>query len=299
MAHFNGDGRQQLLLVERHDPLDVGSGHLAVIGSTPSGTPSVLRERDLQIDDGAGVSVADVNRNGTADVVVGGGEGVQALTSLAPGPGPAQLLGDPVAGFAVADFDRDGIVNVAWAPCVRSDPSDLFEPCASRPGLQLSLRRPDGSFGPSRCRRCRPVPGRGTPRVGTIAAGNLNNDGLPDLAVLRDALSPSGAFDPSADVVTFLAGDGAGGLTRIGGLGGDLIKGYRGLRLIDLDGDGDDDLVFGGTEDRTVVYQNRSAFGTTNDDEARAAGRPSIAPRPRSRSASTRGGGSSWDARFA
>ena len=58
---------------------------------------------------------------------------MQALTSLAPGLGLVQLLGASVGGFAVADFDRDGTVNVAWA--APGDPSS-----DALPGLQLSLR---------------------------------------------------------------------------------------------------------------------------------------------------------------
>ena len=221
VGDFDGNGRADVAVSLQSGDLSVllrdGSGGYAHAPGSP---------RAIGSSDAGPLKVADVDRDGRADLV--------ALQARASGATVAVLLGDghggfgppstiPVAGYpgglGLADLDGDSDLDLALP---------LETPAGPR--LVVRLGAGDGTFG---------APLGGVPLDGqypsAIALADFDDDGRRDAAVAH-VFAPGG-------VVTVLRGDGAGGFARAAGSPYAIGSGTFALSAGDLDGDGRLDLA--------------------------------------------------------
>ena len=206
---WNGDGRSDLAVT-----LD---GGVAVLLANGDGT---FRPRvEYPVGSGpAGITTADVNHDGVLDLLVAN-PSIDALTVLL-GRGDGSF-GAPVntrvghtqqGVLATADFNRDGNIDVAIARY-------------AYPGfISILLGNGDGTFGHQR-----DIPTTPGDDPGSIAVGDLNSDGKPDLVVCN--------YQGSTIMTLLGLGDGTFSKTP-------TISYVIGpVALADLDGDGRTDLI--------------------------------------------------------
>lgn len=174
-------------------------------------TPQVLASGDIW-----SMSVADIDANGTTDVLWTSGVSLWAITSDAPPSSVVTAGASSVAGFVIADFDGD-----TW------------------PDASLIGRSPD-SLSTARG----PLAGESTVHVMSFdtlvqdaGAGDLDGDGFADVAIARQdeprirvrfggEVSPDGASDPLGCVADY-----------------DSPQAAVFVHIADLDGDGVGELV--------------------------------------------------------
>jgi FG-GAP-like repeat len=93
-----------------------------------------------------------------------------------------------------------------------------------------------------------------------VAIGDVNGDGIPDLAIVN---SPSSTSDRTGrDGLTILLGDGKGGFTRMAG--SPFLTGKRPnmVAIGDINGDGVGDVVVSNPDDDTITIFTMSRKGT-------------------------------------
>jgi hypothetical protein len=176
-----------------------------------------------------------VSAESTVSVWRNQGDGTFApRQNFATGAGPTDVL--------VADFTSDGFPDIVTA---NSD------------GNSVSILRHNGLAGPS-ASFLAPVHFAASPNTERVAAADLNGDGKLDLAAGGyDYLSPSGGgLTYHTGVQSILINDGAGAFTKVGEYlptpppnraGGTLVA------LVDLDNDGDADLIGAGADNEGSV----------------------------------------------
>ena len=246
-----------------------GNGSFALSGSYPVGGPAFL------------LAVDDINGDGFPDVVVGGQSSVAILRGNGDGtlrPPSLQLVQDVPVSLALGDFDADSASDLAigfdsYLEIYMNDGSGSFGVGVSYPmpggpvyvasddlerdgdddlvaahDGSLTTLLSDGSGGV----QFFTVPGRGNPQG--ISLGELNGDGLPDVAVADEW----DLYSPDHCVVYH------GTTSGIPAPEGRFILDVRSepIRIGDYDSDGTADLVIGGTQ----VLVNRD---TPCSDEAR------------------------------
>jgi hypothetical protein len=123
----------------------------------------------------------------------------------------------PIAGFASAvaalDLDRDGLRDLAVATSTtQGTVGTALKLVRQQPGFTFVVAE---SFGPSG-------------GIDDLAAGDLDQDGLDDIALLHGTLG-----------VLLFRNDGGGALAQLGSLGG----GGSSIAAVDLDGDGDREIA--------------------------------------------------------
>lgn len=225
-ADFDGDGRTDLVVA------DNGNGTAVVFLGAGGGTLGLAHT--LLVPDGpADIAAADVNVDGSPDIVVASELTDEVSVLLNDGSGnfgasidtvlnPGGVSGASPVSLTVADFDLDGIPDVATA--------NLFGDSAS-----VLLGNGDGTF-------TEVDPIVFVPLAGPlgIAAGDLDGDGVPDLAVSLS--EPGGEVAPGGEGAVSIhlgVGDGTfkdAGLTVVG-------FDPAGLVIRDVDGDGRADVV--------------------------------------------------------
>jgi hypothetical protein len=198
--------------------------------SGPFRTPQVI-ELGVKRQPGA-LAAADFNGDGKLDLAVGSDGADDLVILLGDGRGSFRTgatlpSGPSPAEIAAADFDRDGRIDLAIAN-------------HSVPLVTVLLGDGKGGF--------RPAPGspltvRSKPHPHTIAASDVNGDGLLDLVI--DSWGENR--------LTWLAGDGKGGFAAPGVPIEAGRKSYRNLRVADLDGDGRKDIVVPNLAERGVT----------------------------------------------
>src|SRR5262249_16577840 len=156
---FNGDGKLDLVTAISANVFVLpGNGDGTFGDPIASGGPSATISF---------VFVADLNGDGKPDLILVTSTGT--YTELGKGDGTFQLTGSSLSDapltMAIADFNGDGNIDLAYATIS---------------GIQLQLGNGDGSF--------RPGPftpfAQSYPGSRVVAAGEFNQDGKLDLAVL-------------------------------------------------------------------------------------------------------------------
>ena len=231
------------------------------------------------VDDPAALATADIDGDGSMDVVAVSGEARSLVVSLQTAPGSFDQLrfldertGDP-SDVLIADLDGDADLDIAVASgrfTTEPDP-DRGVPAFDRPGSvmlyfqQGTVENGDLDF----------VADRVLLRAGgelrfpsAIAAADLDSDGDVDIAVVDAGAERS-------PVTVFYRGGGADGpdacgdtdsgysacsidIAGAGGSPGDSGDGYRDIEIVDFDGDADPDIIYT-EEDSIVVLLNGGA----------------------------------------
>jgi hypothetical protein len=202
-------------------------------------------------DDTRDVVLADFNNDGNTDFVVAGRNSGGAI-GLGVGNGtfanPAGVAGGPPLPVRVvsADFNLDGKADLAWrADDVNSGPDGH---------ITIQLGNGNGTF-----QNATGV-GIDLPNMSNIAAGDLDGDGVPDLAAHINDGHVAISIDPG------LVGGGAPVVQQIA-----MSNGGGDIELADMNGDGRLDMVViadDGTTRKLVVLVNDGNLSFTEVDVA-------------------------------
>lgn len=202
---------------------DGGDERLLALFGDGAGGLEPSESIDIEDSDGV-VGAVDIDGDGALDLVRGGPVGTEIELWLGSGDGDLERVASlPTSGYLMesvaGDIDGDGGSELLFA---------------AAPGAQIQRLSWDGValsasvvFTPT-----------ATMSADRMALADLGGDGALDLVM--------GLGDPGP---ALLIGDGAGGFTDGGSLDADLAWGVSQFALLDVDGDGDQDVaVFGGNE---------------------------------------------------
>jgi hypothetical protein len=272
-ADFNHDGITDVFVPDfgpDHSPWTGGQNRLFVsAGGKLTDQTAQLEQRLTQ---GHGVSIGDVDGNGSPDILVDGlndptGAADQVIFSNGAGgfttsdtlfPASIQQAGVPAAGHTwsfVGDLNRDGMADVVLGTWNGNGPSELL--LASAPGVF-----------PASGMHALPDSGVYNAVVLAISSIDLNGDGLPDLVLSE---TDGGAIGSpqfySVAYLQFLVNQGNGNfvdVTRTSFPQDPTAPGswYKFVQPVDLNGDGADDLLVvadsGGTPSAKVLINDGS-----------------------------------------
>lgn len=230
---FDGDGKPDLVYLD-------GSIHV-LLGN---GDGTFRHSQDISLPQGMGgtIIVADVNKDGRPDILVGsiGSQG-QIGTLLGNGDGTfAPMLisvfdfnFSDVSGIGVADVNRDGAVDLIVTDAQHNKIFTLFGNNTGSFALFASFFNGGGAA--------------------TVFTGDFNGDGNPDFIV----------FERAAAEATVYLGNGNGTFGNGVPYHHDP-DGVTGLVLADMDGDGHPDMVVTGfTNSVTILHGNPDGTFTT------------------------------------
>jgi len=191
----------------------------------------------------AAITAADIATAGTASITVvnpspGGGASnvvffpitnATASAVFANAPGSPVTMGYLPTSVAVGDFNGDGRLDLAVANFCGSDPSCSY---GSNGTITILLGNGDGTFSPPMCSGvpCTP-PAAGIGPV-SVAVGDFNGDGKPDLAVAN----------LNSNNVTILLGNGDGTFTATA-TSAQVGNNPQSVAVGDFNGDGKLDLA--------------------------------------------------------
>ena len=238
LGDFNGDGRPDLAVLNRLSS-DVSIFLTATNFNSPAGFMSL--DSEYPVDGGvSGLELRDINRDGRLDVVQLHRSSSEFSVRLTA---PDGRLGEPTfypitnAVYPTAqsstDVNNDGITDMVTA--------NLSGSVTVRLGLA------GGGFGPEHTFS---LPSDQGGSLFALVPGDFDRDGNVDLA--------AGYFDCR---VSFFRGDGKGGFTFTHTH--QFIYEPRSMFAVDVDQDGDLDLVGGSWMDQFVVVENEGDLLTT------------------------------------
>jgi hypothetical protein len=196
------------------------------------------------------VTIADVNGDGKNDIISSNYYGGDITVLLGNGDGTLNVPavgystgGYPKTSALVADFDGDGLVDI-----IVPDYKFSF---AYLPGYGDGTFRAALDF-------FSPVPGGFSAGATTIAVGDLNGDGFPDLVVGNVGYNNPGGGSGIGITVFLSNPDGSLKPGVNYGTGGS----YQGVALADLDGDGHLDIAAVNQSNNGVQIFHGSGDGT-------------------------------------
>jgi hypothetical protein len=170
VGDFNGDGKQDLAVANQGDYYGNGQGVSVLLGN---GNGTFQAPLAFGIDTHpTAVAVGDFNGDGKPDLAVASSSGVSVL--LGKGDGTFQLAqilaGAGPRSVAVGDFNGDGKLDLAV--------TDYGDYDGNGQGVSVLLGKGDGTFLPALYYY--------VPYPHSVAVGDFNGDGKPDLAVAND-----------------------------------------------------------------------------------------------------------------
>ncbi|GLH70570.1 hypothetical protein GETHPA_21030 [Geothrix rubra] len=238
VADFTGDGHPDVAVA---DGVRVNS-RVLLLAQSPSQAGTLLPPVSVPVGTGHGyrdLAAADVDGDGRPDLVLAGNDVVAVLLQQAGGgfASPTFLpAGSHVEGVAAADLDGDGRMDLVAANAGNA-------PDGGRGGATVTvfLQRQPGQFTATSI----PVPDGAR----QVAVGDLDGDGLPDLAVVS-LVYPS-LSTPSRVSVLRQSSAQRGAFVPGGTYDGTLSSNF--LALADLDGDGRTDILL--NEGPSVMVQ--------------------------------------------
>ncbi|WP_257314060.1 FG-GAP repeat domain-containing protein [Geothrix fuzhouensis] len=238
VVELTGDGRADVVVA---DGVFVHS-RLLLLAQAPGLPGALLPPVPVPVGSGHGfrdLAVADVNGDGRPDLALAGYDCV-AILYQQPGGGLAAPVflsaGLKVDGVAAADLDGDGRVDLVAANAGNA-------PDGGKGGANVTvfLQNQPGSFGATAI----PV----VDGARQVVIGDLNGDGLPDLAVI--SLVYQSLSTPSKVTVLLQTAAHRGAFSVAAVLDGTMNANF--IALGDLDGDGRTDLIL--NEGPSVMLQ--------------------------------------------
>ena len=217
VGDFNGDGVQDLAVA------NAGTSNVTVLlGDGSGGFTAALNSPFATGVEPYAVAVGDFNRDGKQDLAIANGAG-SVTVLLGDGTGDfTAATGSPFAAgsgpdaLAVADFNGDGFQDLA---------------VADYGSTTVSVLLGDGSGG---FRAAPGSPFAAGMQPTSVAVGDFNGDGIPDLAVADQA---------GAKSVTILLGNGSGGFVPASGIPVTAVPNPFSVAVGDFNGDGVQDLA--------------------------------------------------------
>src|SRR5271154_4725952 len=276
-ADFNGDGIPDLVILGNAISVLLGNGDgtFTAAPSPSSDLPGAIAVGDFNGDGIPDLAVAPLLDEGNSEVLLGNGDGTFTIANGSFGNSNGTVTSNSIAA---ADFNGDGKLDLVET-CASVDES----PCNS---LLILFGNGDGTFmqpsGPQP-----PLPFFG---FQSMAVGDFNGDGQPDLAVTNSAANgvniflnsggsltavsamPATGAGPSSiaaadfngdgkldlavansgsNNVTILLGNGDGTFTAAAGPAADT--GSTSVSAADFNGDGKDDIVVANSADSSAT----------------------------------------------